>query len=72
MASNGLKPIVLKCTVCGFYWEPFGKSGFNVCTNCGVDWRYLKQVASFPPWLQRLRELEGENYLRNLEFARRY
>lgn len=65
MSDNGvvaLRPIVLKCTICGFYWEPFGRGGFNVCTSCGCDWRYVDQVRRFPAWLKRLQELDGGRY----------
>lgn len=71
MSSDGLRAILLNCSICGFYWEPFGKSGFNVCTSCGCDWRYLDQVVKIPAWIRRLKELEGDNYLRTVEFGRK-
>jgi hypothetical protein len=59
MSDNGLRPIMLKCTFCGYIWEPFGRSGFNVCTNCGCDWRYLDQVRRLSSWMRELMRIDG-------------
>lgn len=74
MSDNGvaaLRPVVLKCTICGFLWEPFGISGFNVCTSCGCDWRYLDQLKGLPAWLKKLRELDGGKYIQLRKFGTR-